>query len=590
MPTEMPPPIPLSQMTIEELMQILPSLDAAVIAHDWMPCLQKRQRELKTWLQNNKANTGTTESLRYLDKVRKVTPVMHQANTDQIQNLSNVFDRSEDIAQTFYQLFEIAKKLQSRDDQKKDAEIYEATAQKSEALIALSRQIALQEETAAHHEREMNAYKDKTYQIINTLRAFIKEHLHDAMRYTSQSEIQELLNTLIEAEDRGNHSSRYVPTEVYISLQNTCRKAQEERDSRREVCTEQMKTIRQQSQDLDQYIERTERVVDLLRERERQNQELKAENTSLRNGSHPRPNSVTIKPKVQPAPKLALDEDFDEELWARDAEITNLRRKLDKSCTREKELQNQIRQLLQDSNIGDQVTADKPPSRLKRLLGGPQKSSPSIPTMNSMQNLSSSIFTSFTKDRGATAQAPSPSPKNGRMSPIHSALCDSNNIDHLELPRAHQSFRSRHRDFSPQSPPRIREAASHDEIDDAVSGRFHQMPSHIRSTASTPTSSGQSSYVEVPDYPQRSRPRFDSEPSLTRSEQSLGQFPAEPYTEGRQMLAERHNRVLSGITEVTEEGTSSIRRQSAATGSPDSSDRQVYLESIDAERALGQRY
>ena len=56
------------------------------------------------------------------------------------------------------------------------------------------------------------------------------------------------------------------------------------------------------------------------------------------------------------------------------------------------------------------------------------------------------------------------------------------------------------------------------------------------------------------------------------------------------MLAERHNRVLSGITEVTEEGTSSIRRQSAATGSPDSTDRQVYLESIDAERALGQRY
>lgn len=68
-PQQPHPPTPLSQMMMEELMQILPKLDAAVIAHDWMPCMQKRQQELKDWLQRSSANPDTEESERCLDKV-----------------------------------------------------------------------------------------------------------------------------------------------------------------------------------------------------------------------------------------------------------------------------------------------------------------------------------------------------------------------------------------------------------------------------------------------------------------------------------------------------------------------------------------
>lgn len=51
MPRHRPPPTPLSQMSLEELMQVLPNLDAAIVAHDWVPCMQKRHKELKHLLE-----------------------------------------------------------------------------------------------------------------------------------------------------------------------------------------------------------------------------------------------------------------------------------------------------------------------------------------------------------------------------------------------------------------------------------------------------------------------------------------------------------------------------------------------------------
>lgn len=62
-------PIPLSQMTMEELMQILPKLDAAVIAQDWVPCMQKRQHELKQWLQKGRLNSKETSDARVVEQV-----------------------------------------------------------------------------------------------------------------------------------------------------------------------------------------------------------------------------------------------------------------------------------------------------------------------------------------------------------------------------------------------------------------------------------------------------------------------------------------------------------------------------------------
>jgi len=71
-PPQPSPPVPLSQMTMEELMHILPKLDAAVIAHDWMPCMQKRQQELKDWLQKSSLTPNSESYPICMDKVRYI--------------------------------------------------------------------------------------------------------------------------------------------------------------------------------------------------------------------------------------------------------------------------------------------------------------------------------------------------------------------------------------------------------------------------------------------------------------------------------------------------------------------------------------
>lgn len=68
-PQQPPPPVPLSQMSMEELMQILPTLNAAIIAHDWIPCMQQRQQDLKSWLQSNRSETNAGETIQHVEKV-----------------------------------------------------------------------------------------------------------------------------------------------------------------------------------------------------------------------------------------------------------------------------------------------------------------------------------------------------------------------------------------------------------------------------------------------------------------------------------------------------------------------------------------
>lgn len=67
-----PPPVPLSQMTMEELMHVLPTLNAAIVAHDWVPCVQKRHHELKNWLQKNQIDMESAEEVKVLHKVRSI--------------------------------------------------------------------------------------------------------------------------------------------------------------------------------------------------------------------------------------------------------------------------------------------------------------------------------------------------------------------------------------------------------------------------------------------------------------------------------------------------------------------------------------
>lgn len=50
-PQYRPPPTPLSKMSLEELMDVLPHLDAAIIAQDWLPCMQIKHNNLKKLLE-----------------------------------------------------------------------------------------------------------------------------------------------------------------------------------------------------------------------------------------------------------------------------------------------------------------------------------------------------------------------------------------------------------------------------------------------------------------------------------------------------------------------------------------------------------
>lgn len=68
-----PPPTPLSQMSLEKLMEILPTLDAAIIAQDWLPLVLKRHKELKFILQTTQPSLNQAESLRAINMVRGTT-------------------------------------------------------------------------------------------------------------------------------------------------------------------------------------------------------------------------------------------------------------------------------------------------------------------------------------------------------------------------------------------------------------------------------------------------------------------------------------------------------------------------------------
>lgn len=74
MPQCGPPPVPLSKMSLEELIQVLPTLDAAIIAHDWVPCILARHRELKHLLKTLEGPPTVDAALQSFDKVRTRMP------------------------------------------------------------------------------------------------------------------------------------------------------------------------------------------------------------------------------------------------------------------------------------------------------------------------------------------------------------------------------------------------------------------------------------------------------------------------------------------------------------------------------------
>ena len=570
-------------------MQILPRLDAAVIAHDWVPCMQKRQQELKTWLQKSVDDADPETFAKALDKVPVTAGSIVLA--DILQDLRNIIDESQDIAKAYYKLFEVAKDLQEKDLHKKVEELDDAHVQQSEAIFALARHVSIHNEKCAQYERELEESRDKATQSIDILSQFIHQNLEEAMQNAPQEKIEEIVHVLVEMKSDTKYSSTHVRSELYENLKQVLEKSNDERHGFQDICKQQMKTIQGQSKDLDQYIARMARVISIVQDKDRENQKLRQELAEVREQNHSLAKATETATQlachkeqeyslVSDGGNAVLQRSLVNEIWKRDAEITNLRRKLEKAYTRETDVQSRMR-LLQCSQ-SDQ--ADKQPSRFKRLLVGQQKSSPSIPTLNSMQNLSHSVYTPFQKEKLNSTQPTSPT-KSGRSSPSFGAFCETvTKMDHPELSLAHKTH---HFEGSPPSnPARVRRTVHYptDEIESAISSRFHQMPANIRSSASTPRpqapkSSSTLDYEDMADY-HLGRPRFNSDPGI--SEVSTVSERSDHSEEDRQPLVNR-SRVLSGITEVTEDGSSFKRRGSSV----DSNDKRIYLDNLHAARALG---
>ena len=312
-------------------------------------------------------------------------------------------------------------------------------------------------------------------------------------------------------QNQGNHRSAKIDASLYEDIQRSLQQAKSERNDLREVCKEQMAAIKDQTKELDSYVAKITAIITIVTDKEKEKKDLQMQIAQLKKQLH----DLAIDTPSIPASQPSLRDIPDEASWLKEAEIFNLRRKLEKAYDRENYLQAQIRQLLQQSQ-------EKGPGRIKRLLG--HKSSPSIPSMNSVSDLSQS-HTPYHKDEQSPRQK----------------------LDAFQLLPAPR------RDVDADSTRRLVRNPSDEEIQSAVSGRF-------RFRSPTPGSGSE---------------RFGQSDSSSLASED------DPY-EDRQSPKMR-GRVLSGITEVTEDGASMKRNSS----SPDAEDRRIYEENLNAARALG---
>lgn len=485
------------------------------------------------------------------------------------------------------------KKMQNKDLQNKIAELDEANAKRSEATIALARHVSMHKEECAMYERQLVELRDKSQQSVDVLRAFIHENLAEALDNSPQGQIEDVLQVFMERGGEAICLSSHAASALYDEVQQALNKVSSERNNLRDVCTQQMATIREQSQELDSYIGRMARVIGLVQETEKANGRLKKENMSLRKQVEALANAAEMqkldKEKVDHSKSStrALEGYMDNDIWARDAEITNLRRKLEQAFNRERQLDHQLKQLVQSSQA---ERTDKRPNRFKRLLTGSSNSQDHLlmlPKGNSMLDLSYASLLPTEKLKSRNGEPPSPT-KSGGTSPTMLALRELNPTEPLELPLPHQLQDER---SLIDLPSRLRAPASafnnqlphHDEIESAITSRF-QLPANVHSTASsarpfTPKSqSSSSNSISLDDMQSYSHPRTKAEAgtagmSLPRSLSMV--FDEYDYAQ----LAVGHQRVLSGITEVSETGTVECKYKS---GGSDGADRRMYQNNVDA--------
>lgn len=582
---EAPPRIPLSQMSFDQLMEILPTLDAAIIANDWLPCMQKCQQEVKKTMQIQADSLNDVQwSSQELNQVSR--SLKRSLMTDYLQDLLKTIDEVGSVATSFHALFKVAKDLQKRDTQNQTEALEEANNKRSEAINALARHMNVHADKCAAYERQIADLQNDAQQAIRVLGSFIHENLADALDNSPKEQIEEVLRNFTKLDTSAEEMSNLVSRDLYNEIQHALGKAQSERDGLRNICAQQMTTIHQQSREMDQYLTRMARVISLVQEKEEANHKLRLEVEMLRSKVISPPSEAR---KRQTRHELAnhapRGEYFEQKhtnhgAWSQDAEIANLRTKLAQALDRERNLNQQLKQLLQ---ISHGQNLDKRPNRLKRLLTGgtfTHDQSLLFPRGSSMLDLSS---TSFSADRDKSDdERPTSASKSDTFSPEITTNFGGSAFEPIDMPPLFDS----HAVLSPDKlPPRLRSTVltsqhtQDKEIQSAVSSRFCSTPNR-RGETSTPipanvrigdrsslTSANEpwkSTSTSAPIgeewtsvVPQGEGPPHPTKTGLPRSPSMLLFEPKEEH-----YYTQNYHRVLSGITELSETDTADYRRKS----------------------------
>jgi len=516
---------------------------------------------------------------------------------DAVKDLLKTIEGANSTASTFYTLFETVKDLQDTNLKDQIAELDEANARRLEAVVALARHVAMHKEKCAEYERKITVMQHKSQQSLDIVQAFVHENLADALDKSPQAQIEDVLRVFMHRNNDITYSAKHVPGALFDEVQKALNEVASERDELRDICNQQATTVHEQSHELDTYISRMAKVIGLIQEKEKVNGKLERENEGLRKDLEALTDAVR-KQKVHdekirrmPSDGHAFQGYMDDDIWARDAEIMNLRRKLEQAFYRERQLDNQLKQFVQSSQS---ERLDKRPNRLKRLLTGnsySQEHPLMLPKGNSMLDLSYAAVSISNKSNGHNGES-YPLTKTARPSPTTAAFYadDQMYAPDLLLPRNLRDERS-----SIDLPPRFRstfdtQQPHSEDIETAVSSRF-QMPVNVRSTVSTPrplTPKSQSSssnsipFEELQNYSRSCAQPGNSKPvvGIPRSASML--FAEHDFTQP----ATAHQRVLSGITEVSETGTTEHKRNSQSL---DSVDKKMYRDSLAAFGNLDMR-
>lgn len=446
------PPVPMSEMNVEELMHILPSLDAAIIAHDWLPCMQARHCELKTSLQE-KAGEALDANLRI------------QQFTDKLQDIIN---SSGVAAATWMDMVHIAEEHQKaeRAVTEMEAELARTKAQKEEVVSVLARHVSRHKQMCEEHTRGKADLMARCEEILEGVSGLLSDDMTEMTRKDSLIKLTQLRGIL-------DQTYKDEPRRSTLSAKVNLAGSTAHEEEMRRLLYAQQKTLARQSSDLDKFVDLVGKATGTVRDKDKEIEKLKAVNLELQRRFNQR--SERLSPTIQE--NISVCDSSWHVVESPESEMSSLRWKLEKAYHREQQLQLQLIQLMQAADKG--TPCDKPDSssRFRRFLtrNFRDQNSSILPRSSSMQNLSLFTSTSPTEVHSSLERrASSNSSRTIRPAPSSASSSTSNATD-PSVPSVGSICdpTTGETEWSNQ-PPRVREAV-HEQQNGAIT-----LPSHVR--------------------------------------------------------------------------------------------------------------